>query len=153
MSEEGHKFNEENIQKLYRLAANYILTELAKKVSETEIGMEGLKISPENFAELIKIVYEGEINSSAAQTVLEEMFFTGADPSHVIKEKGLAQTSDEGELGAIIDGVLEKNAGPAEDYRNGKENAIKFLVGQVMAATKGAANPQVVMKLLKEKLS
>ncbi len=153
MKESGHKFNEENTQKLYRLAANYILTELAKKVAGTEKGMEELKISPENFAELIKIVYEGEINSSAAQTVLEEMFLTGADPSHVIDEKGLAQTSDEGELGIIIDNVLEKNPGPVEEYRNGKDNVIKFLVGQVMMATKGSANPGVVMKILKEKLS
>ncbi len=153
MSEEGYKFNEESRQKLYRLAANYILTELAKKVAGVEKGMEELKISPENFAELIKIVYEGEINSSVAQVVLEEMFLTGADPSHIIEEKGLAQTSDEGELGAIIDSVLEKNPGPVEEYRSGKENVIKFLVGQVMAVTKGSANPQIVMKLLKEKLS
>lgn len=153
LSEEGHKLNEEATKKLYRLAANYILTELARKIAQTDKGMSELKISAENFAELIKIVYEGEINSSAAQTVLEEMFITGADPSHIIKEKGLAQTSDEGELGAIIEGVLEKNPGPVEEYRSGKENVIKFLVGQVMAATKGTANPQVVMQILKEKLS
>jgi aspartyl-tRNA(Asn)/glutamyl-tRNA(Gln) amidotransferase subunit B len=153
MKESGHKFNEEGTQKLYRLAANYILTELAKKVSENGKNMEELKISPENFAELIKIVYEGEINSSAAQRVLEEMFLTGADPSHIIEEKGLAQTSDEGELGIVIDSVLEKNPGPVAEYRNGKDNVIKFLVGQVMAATKGSANPGVVMKILKEKLS
>lgn len=152
MSEEGHKFDEKNVTKLYRLAANYILTELSRRIAESDEGMSGLKITPENFAELIKIVYEGEINSSAAQVVLEEMFLTGADPSHVVDEKGLAQKSDEGELGEIVDGILSANPGPVADYKNGKDNAIKFLMGQAMAATKGAANPQVVMQILKEKL-
>ncbi len=152
MSEEDHKFEEKDITTLYRLSANYILTELARKVADSEKGMSELKISAENFAELIKIVYEGEINSSAAQTVLEEMFLTGADPSHIVDEKGLAQKSDEVELGTIIGDILLVNPGPVEDYKNGKDNAIKFLVGQVMAATKGAANPQVVMQILKEKL-
>ena len=152
MSEEGHEFDDDGKVKLHRLAANYIITELQKKVFESKEGFEGLKITAENFAELIKIVYEGEINSSAAQTVLDEMFATGADPSHVIEEKNLGQTSDEGELEGIVDKVLADNPGPAEDYKNGKENAIKFLMGQVMATTKGKANPQVVMKILKEKL-
>ncbi|MBT3355973.1 Asp-tRNA(Asn)/Glu-tRNA(Gln) amidotransferase subunit GatB [bacterium] len=153
MKEEGHSFNEEDTKKLFRLAANYILTELSRRISDTEGGMKDFKISAENFAELIKIVYEGEINSSAAQTVLGVMFETGADPSHVVEEKGLAQTSDEGELGDIIEKIITDNSGPTEDYKNGKENAIKFLVGQVMAATKGSANPQVVKKVLMEKLS
>ncbi|MEA1926537.1 MAG: Asp-tRNA(Asn)/Glu-tRNA(Gln) amidotransferase subunit GatB [Patescibacteria group bacterium] len=153
MSEEGHRFNEENKSKLYRLAANYIITELQKRVFESEEGFEKMKITPENFAELIKIVYEGDINSSAAQAVLKEMFNTGADPSHIIEEKNLQQTSGEEELNAIVDKVLSNNPDPVEDYKSGKENAIKFLMGQVMSMTKGKANPQVVMKLLKEKLN
>ena len=153
MDEEGHDFTKEGKEKLHRLAANYIITELSRKVFDQGISYRELKITPENFAELIKIVYEGEINSSAAQTVLEEMFETGADPSHVIEDKNLRQTSDEGELGKIIDEIVSDNPGPAEDYRNGKDNAIKFLMGRIMKETKGKANPQIVMKLLKEKLS
>ncbi len=153
MSEEGHEFNDEGKKKLYRLAANYIITELSRMLTENNVLMKDLKITPENFAELIKIVYEGEVNSSAAQTVLLEMFVSGADPSHVIEEKNLAQTSDEGALDSIVDTVLSKNPGPTEDFKNGKENAMKFLMGQVMSETKGKANPQIVMKLLTEKLS
>jgi len=152
MEDEGHQFSDEGKQKLHRLAANYIITELSRKVFEQGGSFKELKVTPENFAELIKIIYEGEINSSAAQAVLEEMFSTGADPSHVIEEKNLAQTSDEGELADIISKVIEDNQGPVEDFKNGKENAIKFLMGQVMKETQGKANPQMVMKMLKEKL-
>ncbi len=149
---EGHDLDEEGKEKLHSLAANYIITELSRMISKESISMKKLKINPENFAELIKIVYEGEINSSAAQTVLAEMFETGADPSHVIEDRNLAQTSDEGELGKIVDKVIKDNPKSAKDYKSGKENAIKSLMGQVMSETKGKANPQVVMKLLKEKL-
>ena len=152
MSEEGHEFNDEGKKKLYRLAVNYIITELTRMLSENNVLMKDLKITPENFAELIKIVYEGEINSSAAQTVLSEMFVSGADPSHVIEEKNLGQTSDEGELDSIVNTVLSNNPGPAEDFKNGKENAMKFLMGQVMSETKGKANPQIIRKLLRKKL-
>lgn len=153
LNAEGHKFDEKGKQKMFSLAANYIITDLAKKVFESEGGFESLRITPENFAELIKIVYEGQINSSAAQTVLGEMFETGADPSHIIEEKNLRQTSDEGELDGVVEKILKDNPDSVEDFKNGKENAIKFLMGQVMSTTKGKANPQVVMKLLKEKLS
>lgn len=152
MSEEGHRFKEEDKPKLYKLAANYIITELQKHLFQNGQAFSDLKVSAENFAELIKIVYEGKINSSAAQAVLEEMFSSGADPSQVIEEKNLAQTSDEGELGGIVDKILGDNPKSVEDYKNGKENAIKFLMGQVMKETKGKANPQVVMGILKGRL-
>lgn len=153
MSEEGHEFDEKGKQKLFALAANYILTELSRMVFEKEKGFGDLKITAENFAELIKLIYEGKINSSAAQTVLAQMFNTGADPSHVIEEKNLGQNSDESELENIVDEVLSKNAGTVADFKNGKESAIKFLMGQVMSATKGKANPQIAMSILKKKLS
>lgn len=152
MADEGHEFGKAGKEKLYRLAANYIITELSRKVFDKGGSFDDLKISPENFAELIKIVYEGEINSSAAQTVLDEMFNTGADPSHVIEEKNLGQDSDENELEKIVIKIIEDNPGPSEEYGAGKDNAMKFLMGQVMKETKGKANPQIVMKLLKEKL-
>jgi aspartyl-tRNA(Asn)/glutamyl-tRNA(Gln) amidotransferase subunit B len=111
-----------------------------------------MKVTPENFAELIKIIYDGQINSSAAQVVLEEMFETGADPSRVIEEKDLVQSNDESELDAVVDGVLKKNQPSVDDYKKGKQNAIQYLMGQVMSETKGKANPQMVIKILKEKL-
>jgi aspartyl-tRNA(Asn)/glutamyl-tRNA(Gln) amidotransferase subunit B len=152
MGEEGHKLDEKEKVKLHRLAANYINTELSRMLVEAGISIEDVKITAENFAELIKIVYEGEINSSAAQTVLAEMFVSGADPSHVIEDKNLAQTSDEGELIEVVGKVLAENEKSVEDYRAGKENAIKFLMGQVMKETGGKANPQMVMGILEKKI-
>lgn len=152
MHEEGHKFDEKGKTKLYRLAANYLMTEIQKHLASLDDGIKGIKITPENFAELIKIVYEGEINSSTAQTVLAEMFENGGDPSQIIEEKNLGQTSDEGELSGIVDKVIANNPKSIEDYKAGKDNAIKFLMGQIMKETQGKANPQMVMGILKEKL-
>ncbi|MDZ7611391.1 MAG: Asp-tRNA(Asn)/Glu-tRNA(Gln) amidotransferase subunit GatB [Candidatus Moranbacteria bacterium] len=149
---EKQKLSQEQRKKLYKLAANYLLTETQKHLFDSGRGIEEIKITPENFAELIKIIYQGEINSSSAQIVLKEMFETGADPSHVIEEKDLAQSSDEGELKKIVEQVIENNPKSIEDYQNGKDKAIKFLMGQVMAAAKGKADPQAAMKILKEKL-
>jgi aspartyl-tRNA(Asn)/glutamyl-tRNA(Gln) amidotransferase subunit B len=144
--------SEEQRNKLYKLTANYLLTETQKHLFEKGLNIEDIKITPENFAELIKIIYKGEINSSVAQVVLLEMFERGADPSHIIDEKGLAQTNDEGELEKIADQVIAENPKSVEDYKKGKENAVKFLMGQVMKATKGSANPQLATEILKNKL-
>jgi aspartyl-tRNA(Asn)/glutamyl-tRNA(Gln) amidotransferase subunit B len=149
---EGIESSEDKRKKLYRLAANYLLTETKKHLFDSGKNIDEIKITPENFAELIKIIYQGEINSSSAQIVLAEMFKTGADPSHIIKEKDLAQSSDEEELEKIAEQVIKDNSKSAEDYQNGKENAIKFLMGQVMKATGGRANPQTAMEVLKKML-
>ncbi len=138
--------------KSIKLAANYIITELRKHLAEHGHGIKDMEITPENYAELICFVASGRINSSAAQTVLAQMYKTGGDPSQIIEEKNLAQVSDEGELEKIIGEIIAKNQKSVEDYKNGKENALKFLIGQVMAATKGKANPQIVQKMLVDKL-
>ncbi len=152
LSSEGEKVNEKVKTKVYRLTNSYLITNLAKLMSDAEIGLDELKITAENFAELIKMVYKNEINSSAAQTVLEEMFKTGGDPSHIVEDKDLKQVSDAGELESIVDKILKDNPSAVEDYRAGKENAIKFLMGQVMKETKGKANPPMVMRMLKNKM-
>jgi aspartyl-tRNA(Asn)/glutamyl-tRNA(Gln) amidotransferase subunit B len=138
--------------KAIKLAANYIIVELRKYLAEKSGSMKDLKITPENYAELIGIVADGKINSSAAQTVLLEMYKTGGDPSQIIESKNLAQMSTEGELEKIVDEVLAKNQKSANDFKAGKGNALKFLVGQVMSATKGKANPSIAAKLLVEKI-
>jgi len=138
--------------KVFKLAVNYILTELRKHMTEDNLKIDDLKITPENYAELIGIVADGKINSSAAQSVLKEMYATGGDPSQIVEEKNLAQVSDSSEIESMVDNVLADNQKSVEDYKAGKENSIKFLMGQVMAASKGKANPQVVMKLLEDKL-
>ncbi len=137
--------------KLIKLAANYLITELKKYLPNLE-DVKNLKITPENFAEFISLVNQDKISSSAAQSVLKEMFKTGADPSHIIKEKDLTQVSDKSKLEKIIEKVIKNNPKPAKDYKDGKAEAIQFLIGQVMQASKGKANPQIVSKLLVKKL-
>ncbi len=139
-------------KKVFKLAVNYILTELRKHMMEDGLEIADLKISAENYAELIGIVADGKINSSAAQNVLQQMYQTGGDPSQIIEEKNLLQTNDSGELEDLVDGVLAENEKSVADFRAGKENALKFLMGQVMKQSKGKANPQIVMEILKEKL-
>ncbi len=146
------EISEEDQRRLYKLAANYLLTETQKHLFEKNLNIKDIKITPENFAELIKIIYKGEINSSVAQIVLLEMFEQGSDPSHVIEEKGLTQTNDKNELEKIAEQVIAKNPKSVEDYKNGKENAVKFLIGQIMKATKGSANPKIAMVILVQKL-
>ena len=80
------------------------------------------------------------------------MFKSGADPSHVVEDKGLKQVSDTEELIKIVDSIISENSGPTADFKKGKENALQFLVGQIMKATKGQANPQAVSQILRDKL-
>lgn len=139
-------------KKAVRLAANYIIAELRKYLASQGQEIKDVKITPENYAELIGILADGKINSSAAQAVLEEMHKTGGDPSQIIETKGLVQMSDESELEEVIEKVVKNNSQSVEDYKNGKTNALQFLIGQVMSATKGKANPKVATELLKKKL-
>jgi aspartyl-tRNA(Asn)/glutamyl-tRNA(Gln) amidotransferase subunit B len=139
-------------QSLIKLTANYLLTELQKLLLVSKTKIEDCQISPENFAEFITLIQQKEISSSAAQKVLQEMFQTGIDPSHVVEDKKLRQVSNKAELSKIISRVIKDNHQPVKDYQAGKENALQFLIGQVMAASKGQANPQVVGEILKEKI-
>ena len=93
------------------------------------------------------------INTATAKSVLGEMFTTGKSAGEIIKERGLSQISDEGELEKIVTEVINSNVQPVADYKAGKETALMFLVGQVMKATKGRANPQLVNDVLKQKLA
>jgi aspartyl-tRNA(Asn)/glutamyl-tRNA(Gln) amidotransferase subunit B len=140
-------------EKCLKLAANYIVSELQKHLLKNNETARNIKITPENYAELVAIIAGGKINSSAAQTVLEEMYRTGGDPSQIIEEKGLLQMDDEDALDEIVEKVLKNNAASVKDYQGGKANALQFLVGQVMSATKGKANPKLTLELLKKKIS
>ena len=141
------------LERAIKLAANYMLTELRKHMAEREQEITDIAITPENYAEFIGIVADGKINSSAAQTVLGEMYQGGDnDPSHIIERLNLAQVSDISELEASVDTVLAANKKSVIDYKSGKQNALQFLMGQVMAATKGKANPKMVTELLRKKL-
>ena len=139
--------------KCLKLAANYMVSELQKHLVKNGHKIEGVKITPENYAELIAFVAEEKINSSAAQMVLEEMYHTGGDPSQIIEAKGLLQVSNEGVLEEVVQKMLNANLQSVEDYKKGKQNAFQFLVGQTMKETKGKANPKIVVEILKQKLS
>ncbi len=142
--------------KMVKLAANYLIGDTQYLLAQTKADIFACrltdKISPENFAEFIAIVYEGKISTAAAKTVLSEMFATGGDPSNIIEEKGLLQESGKDALAAAVEEAIKNNPGSIGDYKAGKTQALQFLVGKVMAATKGKANPQMVAEILKKKL-
>lgn len=138
--------------KTAKIAANYFITEIRRHFATDGKTAVDLSITPENFAEFAGIVQDGKINSSAAQTVLEEMYRTGGDPSNIIEEKNLTQINDDTALQTIIDAVISANEKSVADYRSGKTSALQYLVGQVMKETKGKANPQAVLALLQNVL-
>ena len=152
VEEQKEKVDTPDKKKLYKLAANYLVTELQKltKKSEDESIIE--KITAENFAELVKMIYESEINSSAAQKILKIMFKTAGDPSDIAESEGLIQMSDSSELEGIVEKIIDNNPDVVKDYNSGQANAVQFLIGQAMKETKGQANPQMVQKILFEKL-
>lgn len=133
---------------LYKLTANYLITELQKH----NVDLEQTHVLPGQFADLIVRISKKEISSSAAQTVIEEMVKTGNSPEQIIKEKNLGQVSDTGALDSIVDAVIVANPKPVEDYKGGKEASLKFLVGMAMRESKGKGNPQVLEEIIKNKL-
>ncbi len=143
----------EHEPKLLKLASNYILTELNRMAASVSASPEETKIKPESFAELIVAIFHNTISSSAAQVVLKEMFETGLTADQIIEQKDLAQVSDTGALDAVVEQVIQENPQAVEDFKKGKEASLKFLIGKVMAASKGKANPQVVQEIIKTKLS
>ncbi len=135
-----------------RLCANYLTSDVTGLLKGKEFCAQNFKATPENFAEFINLIYKREISSKIGKAVLAQMVVAGGDPTEIIKEKELSQINDEGEIAAAIDMVMEKNAKAVEDYRKGKGNAFQFLVGQVLAATRGRANPDAVKKTLLERI-
>ena len=146
----------EQLPKLIKLCANYLITELQKimtlqKNNLSEIG--NIKISPKNFADFIVRIFNKEISSSGAQTLLKQMFETGDEPKNIIEQKGLSQISNTEELIADIRRVIAENKKSVDDYKNGKQSALQFLVGKAMAKTKGRANPQIAKQLLEQEMN
>ncbi len=132
--------------------SNWLMVETLRLLKEQEMDMEDIRFSPENLAKLIALTDSKAINSTVAKEVFEVMFEKDIDPEIYIEEHGLRMVSDEGELKKIIKEVIANNPQSVEDYRNGKDKAIGFLVGQTMKAMQGKANPTAVSSLLKELL-
>ncbi|MBI5892118.1 MAG: Asp-tRNA(Asn)/Glu-tRNA(Gln) amidotransferase subunit GatB [Deltaproteobacteria bacterium] len=143
-------------QEIPKVVSNWVMGELLRLLKEDgkDINQPSVfGLQPESFAKLLKMIDEGTISNKIAKDVFEEMFKTGKDPDAIVKEKGLVQISDESAIIKAIDDVLNANQQSAADYKAGKEKLFSFFVGQVMKATKGQANPALLNKLLKEKLS
>jgi aspartyl-tRNA(Asn)/glutamyl-tRNA(Gln) amidotransferase subunit B len=133
---------------------NWLLGEVNRIINAGNIDIDEFRkqVSPPALTGLILSAH-GAISTAMAKSVLEEMFNTGKNAAAIIKERGLSQISDTSELEKIVAEVIHSNTQAVADYRAGKETAVKFLVGQVMKATKGRANPQLVNEMLKQKLA
>ncbi len=132
--------------------SNWIMGDFMKMLNVNNLRANESKVTPDNLAGLLSLIDKGTISGKIAKEVFEEMFTSGKKAAEVVAEKGLEQISDSGEIEKVIDRVIAANPGPVEDFRNGKTQAIGFLVGQVMKETRGKANPQAVNKILREKL-
>ena len=144
--------NSEIMKKYATRLSNWMTSELAGKMNEASAEIDEIKIEPENMAELMISIEKGAISGKQAKDVFAEMFETGKSAYGIIEEKGMKQITDTGALESVIDEVLAANPKVVEDYKSGKEKAFGFLIGQVMAKTKGQANPKAVNEVLKRKL-
>ena len=133
--------------------SNWLMVETMRLLKEKEMDPEKICFSPENLAKLIGMVDRKEITNTVAKEVFEIMFEHDTDPEKYVEEKGLKTVNDEGALRATVEKVIADNPQSVEDYHNGKEKAIGFLVGQTMKAMQGKADPGMVNKLLKELLT
>jgi aspartyl-tRNA(Asn)/glutamyl-tRNA(Gln) amidotransferase subunit B len=136
-----------------KLASNWVMGEISRRLNMEEIGMDAVKVSSAQLATLIGRITDNTISNNAAKQVFEVLWAGEAtDVDAVIEAKGLKQMNDTGALEAIIDEVIAANPGNVEQYKAGKDKAFNALVGQVMKASKGKANPGQVNELLKTKL-
>ncbi len=133
-------------------ASNLIMGEMLRELKQSDSSISECRVKPSGIVELTGLVEKGTISLKMAKDVFVEMFKTGRAAKEIVEGQGLEQISDEEDLQRVVDEVMAANPKSIEDCRSGKEKAIGFLVGQVMKATKGKANPQVVNKLLKDKL-
>lgn len=141
-----------SICKKPKKVSNWLMGETMRLMKEGEMEPENLKLIPENLASLIELVEEGRINGSVAKQVFEKMFWEQVNPVQYVEEHGLVMNDNEDQLRDMVEKIIADNPQSVEDYHNGKEKAIGFLVGQTMKATQGKANPGTINKLLKQLL-
>ena len=133
-------------------AANWLMVEGMRLLKEHEMEPENMCFSPENLAKLIQLVDNGTINRTVGKEVFERIFADNVNPEQYVEEKGLKVVNDEGQLREAIQGIIDANPQSVEDYHNGKEKAMGFLVGQTMRAMKGKVDPASVNRIVKELL-
>lgn len=136
-----------------KLASNWLMGEVNAYLNAEQKELADTALTPEGLAGMIKLISADTISSKIAKKVFKELVENGGNAEEIVKAKGLVQISDEGALLAMVTEVLDNNAQSIEDFKNGKDRAIGFLVGQIMKASRGQANPQMVNKLLIEEIN
>jgi aspartyl-tRNA(Asn)/glutamyl-tRNA(Gln) amidotransferase subunit B len=137
-----------------KAVSNWIMSELLRALpGDDERALEATPVTPARLAGLLRLIENGTISGKIAKDVFDKMLRSGEAAEVIVQREGLTQVADAGALSAVVDQVLAANPRPVEDYRRGKTAAAKALVGLVMKATQGKANPALVNRLLEEKLS
>lgn len=136
-----------------KLASNYLMVDVNAYLNKVQKELSETKLTAEGLAGMTKLITDGTISSKIAKKVFAELIEHGGDAEKIVKEKGLVQVSDSGQLLAWVNEALDNNPKSIEDYKNGRDRAIGFLVGQIMKASKGQANPQMINKMLLEEIA
>ncbi len=145
-------FEEASKESNAQIVANWIISELFSYLNKYKTNIKECKIKPLMLKELIVLIQNNTISGKMAKEIFSMMFSTGLSPNKIVKDKGLIQLSDANKIEFLIDKVLEENKSSIIDYKNGKEKLFGFFVGQVMKKSQGKASPNIVNKLLKDKL-
>jgi len=143
---------EKDISKKAKTIGNWMLGDFTRLVNSTNRQIDDSRVQPGQLVEMLELVEKGTLSGPLAKAVFEEMFESGKTAASIVAEKGLVQISDSGELAIIIDKVIADNEKAVADYRAGKEASLTFLIGQVMKASRGKANPAVVRPIIVDKL-
>jgi len=136
-----------------KAASNWVMGDLLRFLNEEKREIRDCPISAASLGELIRLIDQGTISGKMAKEIIEEMYRTGKTAPAVVEEKGMVQITDEAALSGVITGILEANPNQLAQYRSGRDKLFGYFVGQVMKATRGKANPQVINDLLKKMLA
>ena len=140
------------MRKLAKSVSNWALGDLSRLLNLGNLEISESKVTPAHLVELVNLIEAGDISNSTAKNVLEDVFNSGVSPAKVVKDKGYVQIDDSAVLKSAVAHAIRDNPKAVDDYRNGKDTAAKFLVGQVMRITKGQAKPELVNQLVEEGL-
>lgn len=135
-----------------QLAANWMNTQVNGYLNDNRVELTDIKLTPEHLAAMIKLIKDGTISSKIAKKVFAETIANGTDPKKYVEDKGMVQLSDTSVLEPMVKEVVDNNPQSVEDFKNGKDRAIGYLVGQIMKQTRGKANPKVINQLLNQEL-
>jgi aspartyl-tRNA(Asn)/glutamyl-tRNA(Gln) amidotransferase subunit B len=136
-----------------KAASNWVMGQVLKAVKDADGDLSSLKVTPIFLAEILNLLGDQKINANAAKTVFEACLKSGKAPKDIVEEKGLTQVSDTGAIETAISEVIAENQKDVQDYLAGNDRVLGFLIGQIMRATKGKANPKIVNEILREKLA